>query len=111
MKALTALAMERFGHVDVLFANAGIMPVGNLSALEASQWDALIDINIRSVLYVVAAVLPEFTAQKKGQMTITSSVEGTRPVPGNAVCCGTKYFIKVMAESFRQERKTTFDHS
>lgn len=103
MKALMKLAKERFGHVDVLFANAGIMPVSSMSELQVSQWDSMIDINIRGVLYAMAAVLPEFTAQKKGHVIVTSSVAGTRPVPGNAVYSGTKYFVKAMMESFRQE--------
>lgn len=103
MKALAAFAKEKFGRIDVLFANAGIMPVGNLSQLKTNEWDSMININIRGVLYAMAAVLPEFTAQKKGQIVATSSVAGTRAVPGNAVYCGTKYFVKAMMESFREE--------
>lgn len=103
MKALAAFAKEKFGKIDVLFANAGIMPVGNLSQLKTDEWDAMIDINIRGVLYAMAAVLPEFTANKKGQIIATSSVAGTKSVPGNAVYCGSKYFVKAMMDSFRQE--------
>ena len=103
MKAVVALAKERFGQVDALFANAGIMPVSSMSQLAVDEWDKMIDINIRGVLYAMAAVLPEFTAQKSGHIIATSSVAGTRPVPGNAVYCGTKYFVKAMMESFRQE--------
>lgn len=103
MKALAAFAKEKFGKIDVLFANAGIMPVGNLSQLKTNEWDAMIDINIRGVLYAMAGVLPEFEAQKKGQIIATSSVAGTKAVPGNAVYCGSKYFVKAMMESFREE--------
>lgn len=103
MKALAAFAKEKFGRIDVLFANAGIMPIGNLSALKTDEWDREIDINIRGVLYAIAAVLPEFTSQKKGHIIATSSVAGTRVIPGNAVYCGTKYFVKAMMESFREE--------
>ena len=103
MKALVALAKEKFGKVDVLFANAGIMPVSNLSQLAIDEWDAMIDINIKGVLYAMAAVLPEFTAQKKGHIIATSSVAGIRSIPGNAVYCGTKYFVRAMMDSFRQE--------
>lgn len=103
MKALAAFAKEKFGRIDVLFANAGIMPIGNLSALKTDEWDREIDINIRGVLYAIAAVLPEFTSQKKGHIIATSSVAGTRAIPGNAVYCGTKYFVKAMMESFREE--------
>ena len=103
MKAVVTLAKERFGRVDALFANAGIMPVSSMSQLAVEEWDAMIDINIRGVLYAMAAVLPEFTAQKSGHIIATSSVAGIRPVPGNAIYCGTKYFVKAMMESFRQE--------
>ena len=103
MKTVVSLAKQRFGHVDALFANAGIMPVSSMSQLAVGEWDAMIDINIRGVLYAMAAVLPEFIAQRSGHVIATSSVAGTRPVPGNAVYCGTKYFVKAMMESFRQE--------
>lgn len=103
MKAVAALAKEKFGRIDALFANAGIMPVSNMSQLAVDEWDKMIDINIRGVLYAMAAVLPEFTEQKRGHIIATSSVAGTRPVPGNAVYCGTKYFVRAMMESFRQE--------
>lgn len=103
MKALVALAMEKFGRVDVLFANAGIMPVSNLSQLKTDEWDAMIDINIRGVLYAMAAVLPEFNAQKSGQIIVTSSRAGITLVPGNAVYCGTKHFVKALLNSFHTE--------
>lgn len=103
MKALAAFAKEKFGTIDVLFANAGIMPVGNLSQLKVEDWDRTIDIDVRGVLYAMAGVLPEFTEKKKGQIIATSSVAGTRPVPGNAVYSGSKYFVKAMMDSFRQE--------
>lgn len=103
MKKLVGFARERFGRIDVLFANAGIMPVGNLSQLKTNEWNDMVDINIRGVLNAVAAVLPEFIGQQKGQIIATSSVAGTRPIPGNAVYSGTKYFVKAFMESFRQE--------
>ena len=65
MRALAALAKERFGRVDVLFANAGIMPGSSMSELKISDWMAMVDINIKGVLNAMAAVLPEFTAQKR----------------------------------------------
>ena len=103
MKALAALARERFGRVDVLFANAGIMPCSGMSELKVSDWMAMVDINIKGVLNAMAAVLPEFTAQKRGHIVVTSSMAGTRSVPGNAVYCGTKHFVRAMLDSFRME--------
>ena len=103
MEALAALARERFGRVDVLFANAGIMPGSGMSELKVSVWTAMVDINIKGVLNAMAAVLPEFTAQKRGHIVVTSSMAGTRSVPGNAVYCGTKHFVRAMLDSFRME--------
>lgn len=103
MTALVSLAKERFGHVDVLFANAGVMPAGNMSELKVKDWLSMVDINIKGVLYGMAAVLPEFTAQKNGHVIVTSSVAGTKSVPGNAVYCGTKHFVRSMLDSFRTE--------
>lgn len=103
MEALAALSRERFGRVDVLFANAGIMPGSGMSELKVSDWMAMVDINIKGVLNAMAAVLPEFTAQKRGHIAVTSSMAGTRSVPGNAVYCGTKHFVRAMLDSFRME--------
>lgn len=106
MKALVALAKEKFGQVDVLFANAGIMPGGNLSERKVQDWMAMIDVNIKGVLYAIDAVLPEFLSQKHGHIIVTSSIAGTRSVPGNAVYAGTKHFVRAMLDSFRMESVT-----
>ena len=103
MYAVVALAKEKFGKVDAVFANAGIMPAGNMSELKVKDWNAMIDINIKGVLNVMAAVLPEFTAQKYGHVIATSSRAGLMSVPGNAVYCGTKHFVRAMLDSFRSE--------
>lgn len=103
MRALAALAKETFGKIDVLFANAGIMPGSNMSALKVLDWTRMVDINIKGVLYAMAAVLPEFIAQKTGHIIVTSSIAGTKSVPGNAVYSGTKHFVRAMLDSFRSE--------
>lgn len=103
MQALAAFAMQKFGRVDALFANAGIMPAGNMSQLKTGDWARMVDINIMGVLNSMAAVLPQFIEQKSGHIIVTSSVAGTRSVPGNAVYCGTKHFVRAMLDSFRQE--------
>ena len=103
MATLVALAKEKFGKVDVLFANAGIMPAGNMSELKVRDWMGMVDINIKGVLNAMAAVLPEFTAQKSGHIIVTSSRAGTMSVPGNAVYCGTKHFVRAMLDSFHSE--------
>lgn len=106
MQALVKLAKEKFGKVDVLFANAGIMPGGNMSELKVKDWMGMVNINIVGVLNSMAAVLPEFIAQKSGHIIVTSSAAGLRSVPGNAVYCGTKHFVRAMLDSFRMEAVT-----
>ena len=103
MKKLAAFAREKFGKIDVLFANAGIMPGGNMSELKVNNWMKMVDINIKGVLNGMAAVLPEFLAQKSGHNVVTSSIAGTKSVPGNAVYSGTKHFVRAMLDSFRTE--------
>lgn len=103
MQALAAFGMEKFGKIDALFANAGIMPAGNMSELKTADWTSTVQINIMGVLNSMAAVLPQFIAQKSGHIIVTSSVAGTRSVPGNAVYCGTKHFVRAMLDSFRTE--------
>lgn len=103
MKAAVTLSKETFGKVDALFANAGVMPAGNMSELKVDDWMSMVNINIIGVLQSMAAVLPEFIAQKSGHIIVTSSAAGTRSVPGNAVYCGTKHFVRAMLDSFRME--------
>lgn len=103
MKALAAFAKEKFGKIDVLFANAGIMPGSSMSELKVQDWMDMVDINIKGVLNSMAAVLPEFLAQKSGHVVVTSSIAGTKAVPGNAVYCGTKHFVRALLDSFRME--------
>lgn len=110
MKALVRLAKEKFGRVDVLFANAGIMPGSNMAELKVADWMSMVSINIVGVLNAMAAVLPEFTAQKSGHIIATSSAAGTRSVPGNAVYCGTKHFVRAMLDSFRMEAVSEGSH-
>ena len=103
MQALAAFARQKYGKIDALFANAGIMPAGNMSELKTDDWARMVGINVMGVLNSMAAVLPEFIAQKGGHIVVTSSVAGTRSVPGNAVYCGTKHFVRAMLDSVRQE--------
>ena len=103
MEKLAQLAISRFGKIDALFANAGIRPGSSMSALKRQDWMDMVDINIKGVLNAMAATLPHFLEQKHGHIIVTSSVAGTRSVPGNAVYCGTKHFVRAMLDSFRSE--------
>ena len=106
MQAAAALTKEKFGRIDALFANAGIMPAWNMSQLQVADWTRMVNVNIIGVLNAMAAVLPEFLSQKSGHIIVTSSAAGTRSVPGNAVYCGTKHFVRAMLDSFRMEAVT-----
>ena len=101
--AIVKLAKDRFGKVDVMFLNAGLMPNSPLSALKTDEWRQMVDVNINGVLNGVAAVLPEFTAQKAGHVIATSSVAGLKAYPGGAVYGGTKWFVKDFMEVLRME--------
>lgn len=103
MQKLAQTAKAQFGKVDAVFANAGIMPGSSMSALKTEDWMRMVDVNIKGVLHTIAAVLPEFIAQKKGHIIVTSSAAGLRSVPGNAVYCGTKHFVRALLDSFRME--------
>ena len=104
MTNLVNLAKKRFGKVDVLLANAGIMPAGPMAELRVDDWMSMVDVNIKGVLASMAAVLPGFLEQGSGHIIATSSVAGTQLVPGNAVYCGTKHFVRTMLSSFRSEQ-------
>lgn len=103
MQSLVSLAIEKFGKLDVVFANAGCMPAGNMSQLKIDDWNRMVDINIKGVLNTMAAVLPVFDEQKRGHIIVTSSRAGITEVPGNAVYSGTKHFVRAMLNSFHSE--------
>lgn len=101
--AIVRLAKDRFGRVDVIFLNAGLMPSSPLSALKTDEWRQMVDVNVKGVLNGVAAVLPEFLARKAGHVIATSSVAGLKAYPGGAVYGGTKWFLRDFMEVLRME--------
>ncbi|MGH2955057.1 MAG: SDR family oxidoreductase [Solirubrobacterales bacterium] len=101
--ALVNLATERFGGVDVIFLNAGIMPNSPLSALQTDDWRQTVDVNVTGVLNGVAAALPTFIEQKSGHVITTSSVAGLKAYSGGAVYGGTKWFVRDFMEVLRME--------
>ncbi len=100
---IVRLAKDKFGHVDVIFLNAGLMPSSPLSALKTNDWHRMIDVNINGVLNGIAAILPEFITQKFGHVIATSSVAGLKAYPGGAVYGGTKWFVRAFMEVLRME--------
>lgn len=103
VKALVQLAKDQFGRVDVIFNNAGIMPSSPISALHVDEWNAMIDINLKGVLNGVAAVMPDFTSQKHGQIITASSVAGIKSFPGAGVYGATKFAVRNLMEVIRME--------
>jgi NADP-dependent 3-hydroxy acid dehydrogenase YdfG len=100
---LAALAKEKFGRVDAIFLNAGLMPSAPLSRLKTGEWKQMIDVNLIGVLNGLEAVLPEFARQKSGHVIATSSVAGIKVYPGGAVYCATKWAVRALMEALRME--------
>ena len=103
VEAFVAAASERFGRVDVLVNNAGIMPLSPLSALKTDEWDRMIDVNLRGVLNGVAAALPRFVAQGSGQFVNVASLGAHYVVPTGAVYCATKFAVWAVTDGIRRE--------
>jgi NADP-dependent 3-hydroxy acid dehydrogenase YdfG len=104
--AFAAFAVEKFGRIDVMFNNAGVMPLSPMNALKVEDWDNMIDVNIRGVLYGIAAVLPVMEKQGGGHIINTASVAAHWVGPTAAVYCGTKYAVWAISDGLRQESKT-----
>ncbi len=103
VQAFVAFARESFGRVDVMFNNAGVMPVSPMNALKTDEWNNIIDINIKGVLNGIAAVLPVMEAQGSGHIISTAST-GAHAVGGQfGVYCASKYAVRAIMEGLRQE--------
>jgi NADP-dependent 3-hydroxy acid dehydrogenase YdfG len=100
---LVRLAVERFGRLDVLVSNAGVMPISPLDDLRVADWEAMIDVNIKGVLYGIAAALPLFRRQASGHFINIASTAAHRIVPNMAVYAGTKFAVRAISEGLRQE--------
>jgi NADP-dependent 3-hydroxy acid dehydrogenase YdfG len=101
--ALVKLACERYGKLDVFVNNAGVMPISPLDDLRVEDWEEMIDVNIKGVLYGIAAALPVFRAQGFGQFVNIASVAGHKTTPTMAVYSGTKFAVRAVSEGLRQE--------
>jgi len=97
--------VNQFGKIDVIINNAGLMPQSPLERLRIDEWDQMIDVNIKGVLYGIAAALPYMKAQKSGQIINVSSVAGHKVRAGGAVYSATKHAVRVISEGLRQEVK------
>jgi NADP-dependent 3-hydroxy acid dehydrogenase YdfG len=105
VQKLVDAAVERFGRVDVMINNAGLMPHSPLERLKVADWDRMIDVNLKGVMYGIAAALTQMIKQKSGHFVFVSSVAGHKVRPGSAVYAATKTGVRVIAEGLRQEVK------
>ena len=103
LEDIVQFAQSKFDRVDVLINNAGIMPLSALEQLKVEEWDKMIDVNIKGVLYGIAAALPVMKAQKSGQIINLSSIGGHAVSPTAAVYCATKFAVGAISEGLRQE--------
>lgn len=103
LSKLVDLGCERFGKVDVLINNAGIGPISLLDELRVEDWEEMIDVNLKGVLYGIAAALPVFRRQGFGQFVNVVSTAGLKIVPMQSVYAGTKNAVRTVSEGLRQE--------
>jgi len=105
VQALADAALARFGRIDVMVNNAGLMPHSPLERLKIADWDQMIDVNIKGVLYGIAAVLPTMQAQKSGHIVNVASVAGLKVRGGGTVYAATKHAVRALSEGLRLEVK------
>ncbi len=105
VERLVDAAVETYGRIDVMINNAGLMPHSPLERLKIDDWDRMIDVNLKGVLYGIAAALPHMKARRSGHIINVSSVAGHKVRPGSAVYSATKTAVRVVSEGLRQEVK------
>ena len=105
MQSFADFALEKFGKIDVILNNAGVMPLSPLHELKINEWNQMIDVNIRGVLHGIAAVLPHMQERKSGHIINVSSIGGFQVWPTCAVYSGTKFAVRAISEGLRLENK------
>ena len=103
LRRLVDTAVETYGRIDVLINNAGVMPLSPLERVKIDEWDQMIDVNLKGVLYGVGAALPHMISQKSGHIINVSSVAGHKLFGGSAVYSATKFAVRALSEGLRQE--------
>lgn len=107
MQNLAKFTLSVYGRIDVLVNNAGVMPSSRLNELRVEEWDQMIDVNIKGVLYGIAAVLPTMRQQQSGHIINLSSTAGYHVSPTNAVYAATKFAVRAISEGLRLEESST----
>ncbi|CAM6273542.1 Oxidoreductase [Citrobacter sedlakii] len=106
VKKLVDTAVAKWGRIDVLINNAGVMPLSSLDQAKVNEWDMMIDVNLRGVLHGIAAALPIMKAQQSGHIINTASVAGHLVFPTSAVYSATKFAVRALTEGLRKEAST-----
>jgi NADP-dependent 3-hydroxy acid dehydrogenase YdfG len=96
-------AIQTFGRIDVLWNNAGIMPISFFDEQKIDEWDRMVDVNIKGVLYGIHAVLPHMLENGGGQIITTSSTAALKTMPSSGVYSGTKAAVRTIMETLREE--------
>jgi NADP-dependent 3-hydroxy acid dehydrogenase YdfG len=107
LSSLVTMASQRYGKLDVIVNNAGVMPVSPLDDLRVEDWEEMIDVNIKGVLYGIAAALPVFRTQGFGHFVNIASTAAHKTVPNQAIYSGTKFAVRAISEGLRQEAGET----
>ena len=105
VKRLVDSAVQTFGRVDVMVNNAGLMPISALERLKVEDWERTIDVNIKGVLYGIAAALPHMQRQMSGHFVNVASVAGHKIMPNGTVYSASKFAVRALSEGLRQEVK------
>jgi NADP-dependent 3-hydroxy acid dehydrogenase YdfG len=105
VQRLVDTAVQTYGRIDVMVNNAGLMPQSLLERLQVDDWDQMVDVNIKGVLYGIAAALPYMKEQKTGHFINVSSVAGHKVGLGSSVYAATKFAVRALSEGLRQEVK------
>lgn len=103
MTQFVEYALERWGRVDVMINNAGIMPLSPMASLRVEEWEQMIDVNIKGVLYGIASVLPTMLAHQRGHIINVASIGALAVSPTAAVYCATKFAVRAISDGLRQE--------
>ena len=105
VQKLVDAAVQTYGRVDVMINNAGVAPISQLERIKVDEWDQMIDVNIKGVLYGIAAALPYMKQQMAGHILNVSSVAAYTITPATAVYSATKQAVRALSEGLRQEVK------